>query len=1045
MNPTKLLRRTAAPAAAMVCVACLCGAAPAAAAAPALALHVNSPDTVTAGNPPVGFLAVVQNVGDAPLSAPLIFTDTFPAGVPPVEPEGGYLCNTVGQTVSCEIPVSATSGKIGLPGSQAYTRFIVPIPSEAEGTLHNSIEVSGGGAASPVSAEQAWTVGPHDPFAVKALEPNVVDADSATQAGSAPDSLATRVAFPSYAGSFIHFFQAPAPVEQFMDVITHVPPGLIGNPFATPDRCLGRQLAEPDEKSGHAFIPACPIDSQVGVARLADSDPVPLYNMFPPLGSPAAFGFFYQDVPTILVVKLRPDGGVDVVNRNANSSAPLPSAEIIFWGEPSDPAHDYERGLCLEDISGNDGESCPPEAASETFLRLPTSCPGTPLQWGAEADSYVHPGVFYSRQASTPAMTGCDLLPFEPTSISLAPTTRTTSAPTGLDVALALPQTSALGEAPTADLKKAIVTLPEGMTINPSAAGGLVACDDQRLGLGERRVAECPEASRIGSVKLETPLLDHPISGSVYLRTQGSTDPASGQMFRTAIEIRSDEDGVDLKLPGQVAADPNTGRLTVTFDENPQLPFSKLELHLKAGPRAPLTTPSSCGTKAPVVELSPWSGTEAVHPQSSFTIDQGCAPHGFAPGFEAGTGNPLAGQPSPFVLRLSRGDDQVDFDSLTAELPPGISAVLKEVPYCPDAALEAAQKRSGVAEQAGPSCPAASQVGSVNVRAGEGPNPFYVAGKAYLAGPYRGAPLSLAVVTPALAGPFDLGTVVVRSALFVDPTDAHVRIVSDPLPQIFGGVPLHIRSIEVDVDRPSFTLNPTSCNPMAIDATIAGAGGASANLSQHFQVGECGRLPFKPRLSLKLKGKTNRGAHPAFSATLRMPPGGTNIAKAQVTLPHSEFLDQGHLDNVCTRVQFAAEQCPQGSAYGHARAITPLLDQPLEGPVYLRSNPEHELPDLVADLRGQIHVVLDGRIDSPHGGIRNTFEVVPDAPVSKFTLTMQGGKKGLLQNSTNLCNSTNRATALFDGQSGKVSDSRPKLAIDCSGKAHRKGHSRHQR
>jgi hypothetical protein len=377
---------------------------------------------------------------------------------------------------------------------------------------------------------------------------------------------------------------------------------------------------------------------------------------------------------------------------------------------------------------------------------------------------------------------------------------------------------------------------------------------------------------------------------------------------------------------------------------------------------------------------------------------------------------------------------------LSATLPPGLTGRLAGIPYCSEGQIAAAEHQSGAAEKAGPSCPSASEVGSVNVGAGPGPDPFYAQGHAYLAGPYKGAPLSMAIVTPAVAGPFDLGTVVVRSALYVDPESAKITVKSDPIPTILAGIPLDIRSVAVNVSRNQFTLNPTNCNPMAIGGTAFGQSSEAA-LSSPFQVGACKALGFKPKLSLNLKGATKRGKHPALRAVVTYPKGAyANIAKAAVTLPHSEFLDQSHIKTICTRVQFAADDCPAASVYGRARAITPLLDKPLEGPVYLRSS-SHKLPDLVAALGGQIDVDLAGRIDTgKNGGIRNTFEAVPDAPVSKFVLEMQGGKKGLLVNSENICKQANRATVLLDAQNGKVDDFNPVVNNSCA-----KKHKRHKK
>ncbi|HEY4561850.1 MAG TPA: hypothetical protein VIJ36_02670, partial [Thermoanaerobaculia bacterium] len=433
---------------------------------------------------------------------------------------------------------------------------------------------------------------------------------------------------------------------------------------------------------------------------------------------------------------------------------------------------------------------------------------------------------------------------------------------------------------------------------------------------------------------------------------------------------------------------------------------------------------------------------------SSFTVSADakgapCPPERFSPAFGGATENPLAGTYSPFNLSFSREDGEVQLEGLAATLPPGLLGSLKGIPYCPEAALAAVSGAlgAGAAQEASPSCPTASRLGTVTVGAGAGPNPFYTqSGKAYLAGPYKGAPLSLAVIAPAVAGPFDLGSVVVRNALRVDPESTQITAVSDPLPQILHGIPLDLRDVRVALDRPSFTLNPTSCDPMAIEATLTSTKGTSAERSERFQVGACKRLAFGPGLSLRLKGGTHRAQHPALRAVLRMPTKGANanIARTSVALPHSEFLAQAHIRTVCTRVQFAAgagngTECPKGSVYGHAAAISPLLDEPLEGPVYLRSS-NHTLPDLVAALGGQIDVDLVGRIDSARdGGIRTTFATVPDAPVSKFVLSMQGGRKGLLENSTDLCRSPHRATVAMDAHNGKTADSRPVLRVRCRG------------
>jgi hypothetical protein len=488
--------------------------------------------------------------------------------------------------------------------------------------------------------------------------------------------------------------------------------------------------------------------------------------------------------------------------------------------------------------------------------------------------------------------------------------------------------------------------------------------------------------------------------------------------------------------------------VTTVFRDNPQLPFNHYKLHFFGGAHGVLITPPTCGTHTTRSTLTGWANPDQpVARQDSFQITQGAngapCPAGegarpFAPGFEAVSRNPQAGTLAPFALKISREDGEQELSRIDTTLPPGLVAKLAGIPYCPEAALASVPQTpgSGAGELARTSCPSASQIGILSAGSGAGPDPFYLnTGRVYLAGPYEGAPLSLAVVTPALAGPLDLGNVLVRVALRVDPETAQVHAISDSLPIWVHGLPLDLRRLVLAVDRPGFILNPTSCEAMQVPATITALQGAVANVSDRFQVGGCQNLPFKPKLSVKLKGKTKRTGHPALIAKLRAKPGEANIATTALTLPPSEFLAQSHIRTICTRVQFAADGgggagCPKGSVYGHAVARTPLLDQPLEGPVYLRSNGgERELPDLVAALDGQIHIDLVGYVDSVNGGLRTRFEGVPDAPVSSFVLKMKGGAKSLLENRTNICLKPHRATLAMAGHNGKVRSSRPRVGV----------------
>jgi hypothetical protein len=508
------------------------------------------------------------------------------------------------------------------------------------------------------------------------------------------------------------------------------------------------------------------------------------------------------------------------------------------------------------------------------------------------------------------------------------------------------------------------------------------------------------------------------------------------------------------------------------------VPFKSFRVQFNGGARAPLTSPPTCGPNATATSMTPWSSAVGIVPpggdegpstdppataSSNFALTSlpgggNCpktmAARPFSPGFSAKTTNLKGGAFTQFNVDVTRSDGNQELKGVNLDLPPGLTAKLAGVRYCPESALTAAAASSGAAEAANPSCPSSSLVGSAAVRSGTGSDPIGITGKVFLAGPYNGAPLSLAVVTPATAGPFDLGSVVVRVALFVDPKTAQVHAVPDPIPHVYGGALLDIRSISVKLDRPKFTINPTDCSPMTVGGTLRGGGAnpldpaafSSLPVSAPFQVKDCDKLGFKPKLFLRTFGATKRARNPKLRAVLRARDGDSNIARAAVTLPHAFFLDQSSLANVCTRVQFAARQCPKSSVYGYATAKSPLLDAPLKGPVYLRSS-DNPLPDMVADLRGQVDIEVDGRIDTNGGGIRTTFDVVPDVPVSKFLLTVRGGKKGLLTNSRNICGASGkakgkkgrkapviRAVARFKAHNGKKANMRPKLRTPCGRK-----------
>jgi hypothetical protein len=846
------------------------------------------------------------------------------------------------------------------------------------------------------------------------------------QAGGHPDyqvsfRLATEPA-PGPAGSEFGFSVVRGGAPK--DVVVDLPAGAFGNPRNIP-QCTLRQISE----SG------CPAATQIGFASISTllfgsiaEEPNPVYNIVPDRGEIARLGFRVSGaINSFIGVSLRPDGEYALRTSTSNifDGRPLVGIDLTVWGSPYDPIHNPQRVCEFTFGCSYEGELVP-------FFVAPSDCGS-----GGSATLMVRPyqqpdESGWSVARSEPqAPTGCDRLAFEP-SLDVQPTTSLPASPTGLAVGLDFPQHfDDPGGVESPPLRDVRVQLPAGMSLNPAAAEGLQACTDAQLGFGDGSPVACPGSSKVGTATAQSPVLDEQLQGSLYVRPQVSDDPASGDMFRLALVLEIPERGVLIKLAGQAIVDPASGRIETRFLDNPQLPVSSLDLRLKSGPRALLLAPSRCGSYETTATMTSWASRLPVPLSSHFTIDANCdSASRFQPGFQAGTTNPAAGGYSPFALRVTRADGEQNVSRVQAALAPGLLAKLAGVPLCGDAQAASGQ------------CPAQSQVGTATVGVGGGSNPLYVpqpgrpAASAFLAGPYQGAPYSLVVEVPAQAGPFNLGMVTVRNKVEVDPVTTQVRVSSDPLPQIVGGIPVSYRDIRVDITRPEFTLNPTSCEPLKVEGSIVSVAGAAAKVSSRFQAADCERLGFKPRLALSLSGVTRRAGHPALKATLTMPKGGANIARARVTLPKTEFLENAHIGTICTRVQYAAKACPPKSVYGYAKAWSPLLDKPLQGPVYLRSS-SHQLPDLVASLDGQIHVDLSGRIDAVDARIRNTFDFVPDAPVSRFVLSMQGGKKGLLANNTDICKTVPRANVMFEGQNGKRAESSPAVRTDCGRK--RKG------
>jgi hypothetical protein len=924
---------------------------------------------------------------------------------------------------------------------------------------------------------------------------------TATESASAPDTSAGSHPFTltatlglNLAGVFAGQPGVPFSDGDLRDIQIDDPPGLIENPEAA-SRCTLAQFHTPRSSPYEPSLSgeSCPDRSQIGVVAVHTSlgggagRTFGLFDLAPPPGAPSQIGFAPYGVPIVLTPHVRQAGGeYDLALRSAAVSErlDLTGLELTVWGAPWKAAHDGQRGNCLNEAEpASPFAACPvhlePNHPEEAYLTLPTSCSG-PLSFSAAADSWQRPGAYLPdgepdlsdpawRTATSTApesLAGCEKLSFAPEA-SVQPTDEKASSPSGLRFHLEVNQGGLLlpsGHAPSPP-RKAVLTLPEGMTIDPSLGAGLGFCAP--AGYAAETVtsapgAGCPNDSKIGDFSLQTPLLEGPLRGAIFL-AQPSQNPF-GTLLALYLVAKAPERGLIVKVAGRVDPNPRTGQLTASFDQLPQLPYSHLNVDFREGQRSPFLTPSECGSHSSQIELVPWLGTAAaVHQTSTFQLNKGIGPGEscpapgpppFAPGAQAGDLNSYAGAYTPFHLHLTRTDAEQEITSYSVKLPPGLLGNLSGVPFCPEAAIAAAKAESGTETEEHPPCSAASEIGRTYSGFGVGGVLAYAPGRLYLAGPYHGAPLSILAVDAARVGPFDLGTIVVRSAIEIDPRSAQVSVdstASDPIPHILAGIPLHLRDVRVYIDRPDFTLNPTSCDPFSVASTLTGSAApftdprdVSATTAVPFQASFCSQLGFKPKLSLSLIGAAKQGDSPRLKAVVKARPGDANIAAAAVTLPPSILLEQAHIRRPCTESELRAEACRPEAIYGHAIAVTPLLGVPMEGPVYLRSTPQSTsgLPDLVAVLHGQgIRIVLDGRIDSSHSGIRATFEGLPDAPLTSFTMVIFGGRKrGILAAGEDLCASPQIATARFLGQNNAGEALHPRLAINCA--SHRAHHRR---
>jgi hypothetical protein len=1107
MTTATIYRRVLASICALIAIPAVFEGRPASAAAnPAWQLGASGPDRVEPGKT-FFYKFTAENVGDADSDGTGSLDVTLPPGIAVVSvtnqfgiaPAFNWACadSAGGSTLHCDLTVPVPAGQTTL---EQVILTAKPDPA-ASGDVVTHYSLTGGGA-SPSALKRVFSVSSTPDFGISTLDGEVSDGQGNpfTQAGGHPVDASVTFSLNRL---------SPGPGLEGPDgsdlkqVEVDIPPGMIGNPTAT--QVCSKDLRIPQNQNvvtdpNVDINEFCPVSSIVGEAIPTLVSPssgiiarprLPIFSVEPPPGVAAQFAFTVWKETFYLDAVLRHDGeySLAIRTRNINQGLAVLASTVTLWGVPSDHSHDDVRCLVIDRTAEefgpltdcNDNAEAvdlsvypllgpnPAYLSPKAFLTNPTTCtpPGEGLTttlhvagWNepspSDSASFVShnpPGypLPMDQWGSPQGPTGCEDVPFTP-SVSAEATSRAADSPTGLDVSIDVPTDGLVNPTGIAQshLKKAVVTLPEGMAVNPSSADGLGACSEAEIGLGSDRPVGCPDSSKVGTVSVETPLLEEALEGHVYLAEQGNRPGRGsnpfGSLLALYIVVESEERGVLIKLPGRVDADPQTGRLQATFDNNPQLPFSSLRVRVKSGPRAPLTLPSECGTYEVVSELYPWARPdEPVTVRSPFTVDQGCGPRGFAPEWSAGSVSPIAGAFSPFVASFSREDGEQRFDGVSVQMPKGVLAKLAGVPLCGDV------------QAANGACPVGSRVGSATTGAGAGPNPFFLEDQpVYLTGPYKGAPYGLAVVVRAVAGPFDLGTVVVRQAIHVDRSTAQVRIVSDPLPRILDGIPLNIRDVRVNVDRPRFTLNPTSCAEKEVGATLTSTQGTVHRASSRFQVGDCSALAFKPRLSLRLTGRkqTRTGRHPGVRAQVRQTGiGEAGIRKAKVALPKSLALDPDNAQALCefedgTKPDLE-NRCPKGSIVGRARAVTPLLDKPLAGNVYFVKNIRRTrsgnlirtLPMIIVALRGQIAINLKGTSSTTQTGqLVNTFANVPDAPISRFQLNIRGGSNGILTVTRtqaariNLCANPrgHRAQVDMRGHNGKQANFATRVKTPCA-------------
>jgi hypothetical protein len=877
------------------------------------------------------------------------------------------------------------------------------------------------------------------PFGIESFNSVFLDKDGAidTQAGSHPAEAVFTIHFNTIEGH-----TRGGLCKEVREVVTELPPGLVADPNVTP-HCSRAAL------DTGVFAPYCPPDTQVGTVKILPSGfTFPLYNLVPPSNAPAELGLFVLGVKTFFNTSVRTDSdyGIDVRIPNIPQGRGIAGSIVTVWGFPAEASHTPERP-CLG--AGAESE-CPSDAPLRPFFTMPTACGGpltttgmiTPWQGEGEPAESAELSFLTESEGVPFGYTGCEHLRFTP-SIAIVPSSADAETPSGVSVDLKEPQEglSDPDGVSQSDIKTTTVTLPEGVAVNPGAAAGLGACQLSEDGIGTTGPPSCPTDSKLGTTTIRTPLLEDPVDGNVYVL---QSNPPHLQLLLAAYA-----EGTWIKLKGEVSLNETTGQATVTFPDTPQFPLSSVEMEFGGGPQAALVTPPTCGEYGTESDFTPWS-TPFVNDATAtddFAITTGadgrpCVSRQselpFSPTMTAGTTTDQAGGFTGFSMLLQREDGQQRIASLQFKTPEGMLGMISRVGLCEE-------PRAATGD-----CPADSQIGHTVVGAGAGSFPLFVPetgrppAPIYLTGPYEGAPYGLAIVVPVVVGPFDLGQIVVRAKIEVDPHTSRLTITTNPttLPTILDGVPADVRDINVVLDRPEFIFNPTSCAPMAFTGTAYSTEGAAAPLSSHFQVGSCRSLKFNPNFQVSTQARTSRADGASLTASILYPTGAlganqassqSNIAQVKVELPKQLPARLTTLQKACLAATFDANpaECPSDSVVGHVKVLTPVLGIPLTGPAYFVSHGGEAFPSLVVVLQGAgVTIDLAGTTFISEAGITSsTFKAVPDVPINLFELTLPEGPYSALAAHGNLCKTSLKMPTDFVAQNGAVIERDTKLQV----------------